>query len=207
MHHSTPGSLYTVIILSLRWQHTGNKKQLEWNNKEAACFTITTDDETKSQFINVCRCWLLFAWLRRSWLILRIEVWVLYTRYTKKQTKQRRKKECKYVDRTYSCLMSHLPAVVSKRTSGWTLLLLLQQQPWRRLKPQQAGEVPSSHIAHLPHSAAITSWSPPQPPDTIFSQRGDNCSADQRSDETASEGKWRMMMMMTTDVHFLILLV
>lgn len=131
-------------------------------------------------------------------------------RIYKKNPKQNKevKKECKYVDRTYSCLMSHLAAVVSKRTSGWTLLLLLQQQPWRRLKPQQAGEVPSSHIAHLPHSATITSWSPPQPPDTIFSQRGDNCSADQRSDETASEGKWRMMMMMMmTDVHFLLLLV
>lgn len=43
--------------------------------------------------------------------------------------------------------VTHLAA----RTSGWTLLLRPQQQPWRRLKPQQGGEVPSPHIAHLPH--------------------------------------------------------
>ena len=61
----------------------------------------------------------------------------------------------------------------SPHTSGWTLLLLPQQQPWRRrLKPQQVAEVPSSHIAHLTHAATTRPRSPTQPPDTISSHRG-----------------------------------
>lgn len=123
------------------------------------------------------------------------------------KNKEGRKKECEYVDRTNSCLTSRLASVVSKRTSGWTLLLLPQQQPRRRLIPQQAGEVPSSHIAHLPHAATTTPWSPPQPPDTISSQRRGSYSADQRSHKTASEAKWRMMMIMMIGLHFPLLLV
>lgn len=49
--------------------------------------------------------------------------------------------------------VKHL-SVLSVLTSGWTLLFLVQQQPWCNLKPQQVGDVPSSLIAHLPHAAS-----------------------------------------------------
>lgn len=52
-------------------------------------------------------------------------------------------------------IVAFLASVTSKHTSGCTLLFLPQQQSWR-LKQQQAGEVPSSHIVHLPHAATTT---------------------------------------------------
>lgn len=85
--------------------------------------------------------------------------------------------ECGHVDWTNSNLISCL---ASEHTSGWTLLFLPQQQPWRRLKPQQAGELPSSHIAHFPHASTTTPWSPPQPP----------------KDEIPLEAKFSLIMMM-----------